>query len=172
MGAMLPERNGLPSSVMLPEKLIHRTGRVIPGQLAGVMGKQRDPGILASSRFNPTTYGAWPEYEFDHQRGQKKTDSLQFRTPGFALPEGVTEAHFNDRLQLLNQIERRNGNLGALHEMRRFSRYQERAISMLGDGQLNKLFDIHNADPETLDRYGRNTFGWSLMWHGGWRRRA
>ena len=24
-------------------------------------------------------------------------------------------------------------------------------------------FDVHNADPQTLDRYGRNAFGWSLL---------
>ena len=163
MGTLLPERNGLPSSVVLPEKLIHRTGRVIPGQFAGVMGSQRDPWILSASRFNARSYGAWPEYEFHHQRGSEKNSDLQYHTPGLALPEGLTGDHFENRLQLLSSFEQRNLALQKLEETEPFSRYRERAISMLGNGRLKKLFDIHSADPEELSRYGKNTFGWSLL---------
>ena len=28
---------------------------------------------------------------------------------------------------------------------------------------MQRAFDVHNADPATLDRYGRNAFGWSLL---------
>lgn len=163
MGTLLPERNGLPSSVVLPEKLIHRTGRVIPGQFAGAMGSQRDPWVLAASRFNAKSYGAWPEYEFHHQRGQEQTADLKYRTPGLALPEGLTSDHFENRLQLLSLFEQRNLALGKLEETEPFSRYRERAISMLGDGRLKKMFDIHSAASEELDRYGKNSFGWSLL---------
>ena len=163
MGAVLPDKDGLPSSIVLPEKLIHRTGRVIPGQFAGVMGPQRDPWILASSRFNAKSYGAWPEYEFHHQRGGETTNDLQFRTPALALPESLSERHFTQRRDLLSQFEQKERTLGSLEEVRSFSRYRERAISMLGDGQLNRMFDIHAADKKQLDRYGRNTFGWSLL---------
>lgn len=163
MGALLPERNGLPSSIVLPEKLIHRTGRVIPGQFAGVMGNRFDPWVLAASRFNAATYGAWPEYEFHHQRGAENAADLTFRTPGLALPKGLSEEHFDDRLQLLTQFEQQELALRKLEETEPFSRYRERAISMLGDGRLSRMFDIHAAEPAALDRYGRNTFGWSLM---------
>lgn len=163
MGSLLPERNGLPSSVVLPEKLIHRTGRVIPGQFAGVMGSQRDPWILAASRFNAKSYGAWPEFEFHHQRGHERTADLEYRTPGLALPEGLTGEHFENRLQLLSSFEQRNQALQKLEETEPFSRYRQRAISMLGDGRLKQLFDIHSAAPEELNRYGKNSFGWSLL---------
>lgn len=163
MGALLPERGGLPSSVVLPEKLIHRTGRVLPGQFAGVMGSRKEPWFLASSRFNATTYGAWPEYEFHHARGAENVDNLTFRTPGLALPPGLSESQFDHRLNLLSQFEDHCKSLKLVEEVEPFDRYRERAISMLGDGQLNQLFDIHNADPESQDRYGRNSFGWSLM---------
>ncbi|MCA9084149.1 MAG: DUF1501 domain-containing protein [Planctomycetaceae bacterium] len=163
MGALLSDRDGLPSSVVLPEKLIHRTGRVIPGQLAGQMGAQRDPWILAASRFNARTYGAWPEYEFHHQRGGEKTADLNFRTPGLSLPETLTAAQFEERLELLSQLEDRDLYLKRLQETAPFTQYRERAISMLGDGRLSELFDIHSADTDELDRYGKNTFGWSLL---------
>ena len=35
---MTQPRNNLPPAVVLPETLIHREGRVIPGQFAGEMG--------------------------------------------------------------------------------------------------------------------------------------
>ncbi|MCP4173074.1 MAG: DUF1501 domain-containing protein [Fuerstiella sp.] len=163
MGALLPEANGLPSAVVLPEKLVHRTGRVIPGQFGGVMGKQHDPWMLNASRFNARSYGAWPEYEFHHARGQETSSGMKFRTPGLDLPVGLSKSHFDDRLKLLSQIELRDRTLQQLDETERFSRTRSRAISMLGDGRLSRMFDIHSADESELQRYGKNTFGWSLM---------
>src|SRR5262245_10636884 len=49
--------NNLPPAVVLPERLIHRTGRVIPGQFAGIMGSQRDPWFIEAAPFNAKTYG-------------------------------------------------------------------------------------------------------------------
>jgi hypothetical protein len=163
MGALLPERNGLPSSIVLPEKLIHRSGRVIPGQFAGIMGHQRDPWFLSASRFNGKSYGAWPEFEFHHARGAEQSNDLKFRTPGLTLPEGLSDDHFNDRRHLLADLEDRDLALKKLEEVESFTRYRERAISMLGDDRLKKLFDIHSAEPDEKERYGENTFGWSLM---------
>src|SRR5688572_30356989 len=37
-GALRPARNNLPPAVVLPERLVHNSGRVIPGQFAGEMG--------------------------------------------------------------------------------------------------------------------------------------
>ncbi len=34
---------------------------------------------------------------------------------------------------------------------------------MLSDGKMKGLFDVTHADDRTLDRYGRHTFGWSLL---------
>src|SRR5262245_5883446 len=66
--AVTRPRNNLPPAVVLPERLIHNTGRVIPGQFAGQMGRPRDPWFLEGSKFEPKAYGAYPEYEFDHQQ--------------------------------------------------------------------------------------------------------
>src|SRR5262249_47709773 len=38
-GELTRPRNNLPPAAVLPERLIHTTGRVIPGQFAGVMGR-------------------------------------------------------------------------------------------------------------------------------------
>jgi hypothetical protein len=77
VGDQLAPRNNLPPAVVLPERLIHRTGRVIPGQFAGQMGTRRDPWIVDASPFNAETYGAFPEYEFHHARGRVRTENLK-----------------------------------------------------------------------------------------------
>jgi len=157
MGAMLPDVNALPPALVLPEKLIHRTGRVIPGQFAGVMGAQRDPYFLAASRFNALTYGAWPEYGFHHQRGAEKDASLKFQTPNLKAPEGIESDRKQRRLELLSSFETQALDTGG------FDRYRERAISLLADRKMTELFDVTNAPAEVQERYGRNTFGWSLL---------
>mgnify|MGYP006284158871 CR=1 FL=1 len=83
-GDQVKSRSGLPSSVVLPERLIHRTGRVIPGQFAGEMGHRRDPWFIDACPFNSETYGAHPEYEFHHAHGGVKTPGLQFRAPSLS----------------------------------------------------------------------------------------
>jgi len=45
------QRNNLPPAAILPEKLIHTTGRVIPGAFAGLMGRQREPWLIEVSPF-------------------------------------------------------------------------------------------------------------------------
>jgi len=163
LGALLPDVSSLPPSITLPEKLIHRTGRVIPGQFAGVMGARRDPYFLAASRFNAQTYGAWPEYGFHHQRGSENDKSLQYMTPNLKSPLGVSETRVERRLDLLRQFEEAPQSLDAFTETESIGRYRERAISLLSDKRMRSLFDVRSADTKELDRYGRNTFGWSLL---------
>ncbi len=163
VGAMLPDQGSLPPAMVLPEKLVHRTGRVLPGQFAGIMGAHREPYFLAASRFNAQTYGAWPEYGFHHQRGAELVKSLKFQTPVLTPPKGVNASRANTRLQLLETIEGSGQLLGDLQETDSVSRYRERAITMMSDPKMRKLFDVTEAPANELDSYGRNTFGWSLL---------
>src|SRR5262249_20724455 len=41
--------------------------------------------------------------------------------------------------------------------------YRQRAISLLTESKVQEAFDVVNAEPRLLDRYGRNSFGWSLL---------
>jgi len=162
-GALTTTGNNLPPAIMLPEKLIHRTGRVIPGQFAGVMGSQRDPYLLDCCSFNAQSYGAWPEYGFHHARGAENPGGYAFTSPSLSLPEGINQGRLQNRVGLLEQIERQQRDLEALAEVASFDRFQQRAVSMLADGKLKNLFNVTEADTKTLDRYGRHVFGWSLL---------
>ena len=155
--------NNVPPSVVLPEVLIHRTGRVIPGQFAGEMGGQRDPMFVGYSRFSATAYGAWPEYGFHHARGRENPKDMTFESPNLSLPEGMDSGRFNDRLGILNSIGRQTERLEQAAENETFDRYRQRAISLLADSKTQQAFSIAEADPKVLDRYGRNTFGWSCL---------
>ncbi len=88
-GALTAPRNNLPPAVILPEKLVHNSGRVIPGQLAGVMGPARDPMLIEASPFDPKAYGGYPEYEFDHEERPRKPMAEVIPGPEFISPRGV-----------------------------------------------------------------------------------
>jgi uncharacterized protein (DUF1501 family) len=42
-------------------------------------------------------------------------------------------------------------------------RQRQRAVALLSDPRTQRAFDVHQADARTLDRYGRNLFGYSLL---------
>lgn len=156
-------RNNLPPAIVLPEKIVHRTGRTIPGQFAGLLGPHRDPYFLECSQYNALSYGAWPRYGFHHQTGAHNPDGFEFLTPSLTLPEGLPQHRMSDRAHLLHTIELQQANLERLAEVESFDRFQQRAISMLSDKKMKGLFDVTRADDRVLDRYGRHTFGWSCL---------
>jgi hypothetical protein len=148
---------------VLPEILIHREGRVIPGQFAGEMGAHRNPMFVSYARFSATAYGAWPEYGFHHARGRENPKDMAFEAPNLSLPAELNPERFRDRLDLLKVIGRQQRALEAAAERENFDQYRQSAISLLADRGTQRAFNIANADPKLLDRYGRNTFGWSLL---------
>ena len=97
--------DNLPPAVVLPERLIHRSTRVIPGQFGGQMGSHRDPWFIEASPFNPTSYGAYPDYEFHFVRGRERNKDLLFQAPNLNLPEGLTPPRLNNREQLRSLID-------------------------------------------------------------------
>jgi hypothetical protein len=161
-GAALPPRNNLPPAVVLPERLIHYSGQVIPGQFAGQMGARRDPWFIEASPFHSTSYGAFPEYQFDHQR-RGEPDNRVFQAPNLSLPEGLAGDRFSRRLDMLAGIENQRRVLERIAETENFDRYRQGAISLLADGAVQRAFDVTKADDATQERYGRNCFGWSLL---------
>ena len=69
---LVPSRNNLPPAAVLPEKLVHVTGRTIPGQFAGELGDRSEPWFIEASQYRDTSYvhGAFPQYGFQRQRGR------------------------------------------------------------------------------------------------------
>jgi Protein of unknown function (DUF1501) len=163
VGALTAPRNNLPLAVVLPEKLIHNTGRIIPGQFAAGMGPRRDPWFIEASPFDPMAYGAYPAFEFDHQERPGTPRTKRFQAPDLGLPEGFSQARLPGRLSLLDRIDHRRGAIDSLAKNEPFDQYRQAAVALLTDEKLKTAFDVSGAKPKVLDRYGRNTFGWSLL---------
>jgi Protein of unknown function (DUF1501) len=162
-GAVVGPRNNLPPAVVLPERLVHNTRRVIPGQFAGTMGPRRDPWFIEASPFDPAAYGAYPEYEFDHQNRPRAPGRQRFQVPDLTLPEGLGGSRLANRLGLLAHLDRQRADLDRSANLGRFDARREAAVSLLTDARVCRAFDVTDSDPKLLDRYGRNSFGWSLL---------
>jgi hypothetical protein len=163
-GAATLPRNNLPPAAILPDRLLHTTGRAIPGPYAGVMGRRHDPWLIESSPFDPIGYGAYPEYEFDHQeRPQPPNKKKVFQAPDLSLPEGLAPRRFDNRLGLLHALDAQRHDLDRAASAGLFDGHRQTAVSLLTHPRIRQAFDVRNADPRVLDRYGNNLFGWSLL---------
>ena len=161
--AVTKPRNNLPPAAVLPERLIHSSGRIIPGQFAGIMGHSRDPWFIEASSFHSTTYGAYPEYAFDHQDRPGLAANRKFQIPDLTLNADLSPDRFGKRMKLLQSIESQRKSLDKMASTEPFDQSRQRAISMLTDLKIRRCVDVEAEDPETLNRYGRNSFGWSLL---------
>lgn len=154
--------HNLPPAVVLPERLVHSSGRVIPGQFAGPMGPRNDPWFIEASPFHNTSYGAFPEYHFDHQE-RGKPDERVFQAPQLTLPHGLGLRRFQGRLELRETLARQRANLDQFATTENFDRARQGVISLLTDPSIHQALDVTRADEASQDRYGRNSFGWSLL---------
>lgn len=162
--ALLPKRrDNLPPAIVLPDKLIHRTGRTLAGQFGGMLGSQHDPWFLEMSPYHPKHYGAFPQYLFHHERGLEKDEGLKFQAPHLSLPQGLSLDRVMDRVSLRNAFESQVQNLTVLAGDESFDHTRQAAISLLGNRQVHEAFSFEKVDARTLDRYGRHSFGWSLL---------
>jgi hypothetical protein len=163
VGAVTQPRNNLPPAAVLPERLVHNSGRVIPGQFAGVMGSHRDPWFIEASPFEPRAYGAYPTHEFDHQERPYQVKRRTFLVPNLSLPEGVLQDRLDARLSLLQHVDRQRQALERTAVAERFDHNHQAAVSLLTSPRVRAALDVHRSDPKLLDRYGDNCFGWSLL---------
>ncbi|MDA0284180.1 MAG: DUF1501 domain-containing protein, partial [Planctomycetota bacterium] len=166
VGDAVPPRNNLPPAVMLPEKLVHWSGGTIPGAYGGMMGNRRDPFVIEATHYgDPFWRGAYPEYTF-HQLPKTKATSEQpklFQAPSLKLPAELNTQRFDRRLNLLGAIDHQQLELERSAEGTRYDIHRESAISLLASQRIRRAIDVTTADAKTQDRYGRNSFGWSLL---------
>lgn len=161
-GEVTTARNNLPPAVVLPEKLIHNSGRVIPGQFGGNMGSRKDPWFIEAASFHNQSYGAFPQYAFDHQERGGDHDRT-FEAPSLDLPEWLTRPRLDSRLELVDQLERQRRGLDQVAETQNLDRFRQNAVSLLTHSNVQQALDVTRANPQEQERYGRNVFGWSLL---------
>ena len=158
----------LPPSVVLPETNVHWLGGTIPGQHGGTMGQKYDPWFIEASPYNNVWKGAYPQYNFPATTVIAKgvparSEDRVFRAPSLTLPHGLSFSRTDRRVELLRTIEGQQRHLDEFATTQSFGRLREGAISLLTDEKVKRAFDVTDEKDTEQDRYGRNSFGWSVL---------
>src|SRR5207245_2851342 len=137
--ALAPSRRRVPTAVSLPTMIADGPFRT-PGEFAGFLGKQHDPLFIT-----------------------RDPNAPDFRVDELQLPLEVPLDRVADRRALLwglSAYARLNDSIAAVRGM---DAYRERALSLLTADATRRAFDLAGEDPRLRDRYGRTTYGQSVL---------
>jgi hypothetical protein len=152
--------NPLPPAAVLPQPSVNEANKVRPGQYAGRLGERWEAWHLDIAAKCAMGNGACPDCFRFGETGFEHGAETVFDTPTLSLPEGGLD-QIHRRVGLLATIEKQQGILKQLgHKM---DRHRQQAISVLTDPQVSSAFNVENAPPDVLERYGANKFGLSLL---------
>ena len=139
VSALKPAQRGLPSAVHLPVR-IRFEGNPIAGETAGWLGAKHDPWLIERDPADP-----------------------KFTVPDLLPVAGMTVDRLEDRRRLLTDIDAYRKDLDRDVEVRQLSEVQNRAFSLATSSAVRAAFDL-SKEPEALrERYGKHTFGQSLL---------
>jgi hypothetical protein len=162
-GAVVRRRNNLPPAAVLPDRLMHSTRRLIPGQFAGILGARHDPWFIEVAPFSHASCGAFPTYEFDHQERPNTPRRTRFEAPNLSLPQSLSRTRMLRRTDLLRVVDHQRADLERCADVEEFDRFRQGAIGLLTDRRIRDALDVEQALASVQDRYGRHSFGWSLL---------
>jgi hypothetical protein len=155
-------RNNLPPAIVLPEPSVNEIGRVRPGQYAGRLGSRWEAWHLHLASRCALGNGACPHcFRFEGTPFEHGSPTI-FETPTLTLPEGGAP-RLGGRVGLLDHIERQRRRLDRAAQSQNLDRHRQQALTVLSDPRTRDAFEVENADPRVIARYGRNKFGLSLL---------
>ncbi|MFN7806129.1 MAG: DUF1501 domain-containing protein [Planctomycetaceae bacterium] len=134
-----PRNDGLPSGVNLPTYLVEGP-LTWPGQHAGFLGAKYDPWQIKGDPAKP-----------------------DFKVDALTLAPGVSVSRLESRQALLGELDSQQRQLATLAESQRMTNDQQLAFSMLTSNRLTQAFDLSRESDATRERYGKNTYGQSLL---------
>ena len=156
------EKTHLPPAVILPQPSVNEAARFRPGQYAGKLGPKYEAWHIDIAANCPLGNGACPDcFRFDDDHFDHSAKTI-FNTPTLTLPNGGNN-RLSNRLGLLKRIERQRRDLSKVTGGRKFDENRMQALSVLTDPKTSKAFDVENADPKIVRKYGKNKFGLSLL---------
>lgn len=136
---LLPSSASVPPFVALPERIATTAGAVVPGQNGGLLGSKYDPFCIL-----------------------QHPDQQDFRVEAVALREGIDAARVTERVNLLQTMQAERG-LQAAPRVRAMDEYYQMAADLVVSTAARKAFDLAAEPAAMRDRYGRGTFGQSLL---------
>ncbi|MBI1373555.1 MAG: DUF1501 domain-containing protein [Phycisphaera sp.] len=135
-----PTDGTLPTFVALPEVIATTAGAVTPGQGGGMLGRRYDP-----FRIN------------------QHPDDPDFAVHDLTLPGGMQAGRMQERRHLLDQLDATRRDLHAVAEAGVFDSYQQRAFDLITSPHARDAFNLDAEPASERDRYGRHTFGQSVL---------
>jgi len=158
--ALRHQNNEMPHAAVLPEPSVNEANKFRPGQYAGRLGKQWEAWHIDIAAQCPLGNGACPDcFRFDRSDFEHGAERV-FDMPTLTLPAGGTP-RLDGRLDLLNYIQHQQQAL--FESVKDFNGARQQAVSILTDPKVRGAFNVENEDPRTLERYGANKFGLSLL---------
>jgi uncharacterized protein (DUF1501 family) len=132
-----------PDGPMLPFVMLPR-----PLQESGVIGKGGTAGFLGAAHD--------PYYMFQDPATKFSTDDL-------ALRQGIDQARMQRRATLLQKVDAQMPEIEKAVSEYALDDYDKKALELVISGRARNAFNLEEEKPELRDRYGRHTFGQSLL---------
>lgn len=133
------KKQAVPAFVALPTMIADGPFRT-PGEFAGFLGKMHDP--------------LWVLHD---------PNSKAFNVDELALPAGVDGRRVEHRQEVLRDLDARSRLADRQAAVKGMTEYQSRAVDLLTSPATKKAFALHEESPKLRDRYGRNTYGQSVL---------
>jgi hypothetical protein len=129
----------VPSFVSLPTMIADGPFRT-PGEFAGLLGKAHDPLWVLSD-----------------------PNAADFRVTELAPPAGVDVGRLADRQAVQAGLAGLSALADRTADVRGMRDYQARALDILTSARTQRAFAIQEEKPALRDRYGRHTYGQSVL---------
>jgi arylsulfatase A-like enzyme len=140
VGKLTPAHASLPTFVALPEIIATTAGAVVPGQDAGRLGRQYDP-----FRIN------------------EHPDKKDFKVASLSLPDDMQPVRVTARHDLLATFNAARHDLELARRVDAIHGYQQRAADLITSTRAREAFNLAAESDKDKDRYGRQTFGQSVL---------
>lgn len=134
-----PRGDGIPNGVALPYPLAGGA-TPWPGQHAGYLAPKHDPWQL-----------------------NQDPNRQSFREETLSLPAGITLERVHRRQKLLERFEQERLPRLAAAEAGEYGDLHGTALDLLMSGKMAQAFQLEREPDDVRDRYGRHTFGQSLL---------
>ncbi len=140
LSKLSPSEGHLPTFVALPEIIATTAGFVTPGQTAGFLGGRYDPFII-----------------------NQHPDEPGFKVQNLAPVDGLSYDRLRSRMSLLKEFDTFRGSVVDAASTTELAAYQQRALDLVTSPEARQAFDLEAEGDRSRDRYGRHTFGQSLL---------
>jgi uncharacterized protein DUF1501 len=133
-------KNGLPSSIVLPEHNWNDGNFPWPGQDAGFLGRKHDPWLVHCD-----------------------PNEANFKIPDLAFPEEISSTRFSTRRQLLEVVNQRINQSPSAPSVKRYVEESDDALGLLGGSAARQAFDLSQEPDSVRERYGRSRYAQSVL---------